>query len=130
MNAWSQLPNAALIDWVLQSVKDNPELWDAAWDLDRDARSVARAWEKAWMATENADRIAARDAVEEASILGKTAWDALAALVAYDDCDGYLQMTYEQLHAWALLSETPQSVLLLPLKWVQEHEHECLVTPA
>lgn len=54
----------------------------------------------------------------------------LLALVAYDDCDGYLQMSYDELQIWAELSGQPQAVLLLLLKWVQEHEHEALVTPA
>lgn len=54
----------------------------------------------------------------------------LLALVAYDDCDRYLQMSYDELQVWAKLSEQPQAVLLLPLKWVQEHEHEALVASA
>ncbi len=43
MDKWSHLPNAAHIDWVLQSVKRNPALWSAAWDAARDA-----AWVAAW----------------------------------------------------------------------------------
>ena len=31
MTAWAHLPNAALIDEVLASVRADPEEWDAAW---------------------------------------------------------------------------------------------------
>ena len=34
---WSHLPNAHLIDWVLESVKTDPEAWKAAWDAAWDA---------------------------------------------------------------------------------------------
>lgn len=130
MKPWSHLPNAALIDWVIKSLKNRPELWDAASDADRIATRLAArtavlnavrdatrldAWYAtrytAWNAARTTTRDAARDAV----------WDVLAALIAYDDCDGYLSMSYEHLHTWAILSETPQAVLLLPMKWVQEN---------
>lgn len=130
---WSHLPNARLIDWVLQSVKDNLELWDSAWD-EACGAAMDAAWEKAWIATENADRLAARDAALDAArhVTRDAAWDALVALVAYDDCDRYLQMNYEQLQVYAILSERPQAILLLPMKWVQEHKqgenHELLDT--
>ena len=144
MQPWSQLPNAALIDWVLQSMKDNPKLWDAAWgaawgaawdaawdaalDAARDAARKADryvAWNAARIAVRTLIVVAARDATWIAA--RDAAWCALAALVAYDDCNEYLAMTYEQLHAWAILSESPQAILLLPMKWVQEHEHNTTV---
>ena len=126
MNAWSQLPNAALIDWVLQSAKDNPELWVAALN-----DAWIAAWREAWNAGERADRGEAWDAALDVTMEKEqyTACGVLAALVAYDDCDMYLSMSYDELHAWALLSETPQAVLMLPLKWVQEHEQQSMVTP-
>lgn len=129
MNAWSQLPNAHHIDWVLQSMKDNPELWDAAWYAGWDAvrgAAMNAAMNAARGAARGAGRLAAMDSARLASRYGGET--TLAVLVVYDDCDQYLSMTYEQLHAWAILSETPQAVLLLPLKWIQEHE--CLVTTA
>ena len=149
MNAWSHLPNARHIDWVLESLKADPKKWTAAWDaaLDRawDA-ALDRAWDAARDAnrtaaydaarnatddaTRNAARVAARDAAWIAAWVAArdAAWDSILALVAYDDCDEYLSMSYEKLLAWAMLSEKPQAVLLLPLKWIQEHE--CLVTLA
>ena len=137
MKPWSHLPNAHLIDWVLESLKTDPDSWntarDAAWNAAEDA-VVGAAWDAAWDAARDAARNAARDAAWDAA--RDAAWDAardaaqnlLAALIAYDDCQQYLDMTYEQLKIYALLSEKPQAVLLLPLKWVQENEN--LVTPA
>ena len=45
MNAWSHLPNAAVIDEVLKSLRKQPKAWDtvrdaargAAWDAARGA---------------------------------------------------------------------------------------------
>ena len=123
MNAWSHLPNAPLIDWVIESLKCNPALWAAALNAVLNATHDA-----GWIAI----RIAARDAINNASrrsaldatwTTGQAStYDAILALVAYDDCDQYLQMSYDQLLIYATLSERPQAVLLLPLKWIQEHE--------
>ena len=84
---WSHLPNAAHIDRVLASVKAHPEEWNAAWDAAGNA---------AWGAAGNA------------------AWGAIAALIAWDDCAPYLDMPSEQLKVWAILSEKPECILLLP----------------
>ena len=131
MKPWSHLANAPLIDWVIESLKCNPELWaaalnaalravrdgilNAAWNVARnEVRIAARiaAWNATDDATRNAARVAARDA----------AHGAILALIAYDDCRQYLHMSYEQLLTYAVLSERPQAVLLLSLKWIQEHE--------
>ena len=115
MSAWSHLPNAAHIDRVLTSLKEHSEIWItvlnavpyAAWDAARD-----EVWD------------AARDEVwEEAQSRARTsAWGAawfatqsvILALVAYDHSAKYLNMTSENLKTWALLSEEPAAVLLLP----------------
>lgn len=128
--AWCSLPNAALIDWVLASLKKNPQLWNAARETDREMAwkaAVNTVWNTAWSAAVDAARDAAVDAAWNATwdawpAARKAAWNSMMALIAYDDCNEYLQMTHEQLRAWALLSEAPQAVLLLPLKWVQENE--------
>ena len=139
---WSHLPNAPLIDWVLQSLKTDPEKWisalDAAWDAAGD-----EAWNEAEAAAYNATRAAHRAAAYNATVNAAlntdkclasntnrlaaraATWSVNFALVAYDDCSQYLDLSYEQLLTYATLSERPQAVLLLPLKWVQEHE--CLV---
>ena len=85
--AWSHLPNAHHIDWVLASLKENPELWDAA-------------------------------------------RDAISALVAYDDCDQFLNMPYEKLKVWTVLSEDPRAVLLLPMVYVKEKLANLNLQPA
>ena len=115
MTAWSELPNAAHIDRVIASVKAHPKIWDAAWDA---------AWHAAWYSARNAAwraaGAAARDAARDAALdaawraAGDAARDAARALIAYDDCAHYLDMSSEQLKSWAILSESPAAVLLLP----------------
>ena len=137
MNAWSHLPNAHHIDWVLASLKENPELWDAARDAAWSAawsaaRAAARAaaWDAAWVAVKDAARAAAWDAARNA--VWDAAWSAawvaardvtrtsIAALIAWDDCDQFLNMPYEKLQVWAVLSEDPRAILLLPMVRVKE----------
>ena len=91
--AWSHLPNASHIDWVFNSVKENPELWVTAKSAARDA-----AWAAAWDAART----------------------SIAALIAWDDCDQFLNMPYEKLQVWAVLSEDPRAILLLPMVNVKE----------
>jgi len=111
MSAWSDLPNAAHIDRVLASLKKHPEIWDAAWNAARDAvRGAAQS--AAWNAAYDAACKAVRSAAWGAS--WHSARGAILALFVYDDCDQYLSMSSEQLRAWALLSENPAAVLLLP----------------
>ena len=137
MSAWSHLPNAHHIDWVFNSAKNNPELWDAARDAARDAAwdaawdaaryavrdaawDAARyaAWDAAWKATSAAARYATRYADRYAA--WATARGMISALVAYDDCDHFLNMNYEKLQVWAVLSEDPRAILLLPMVYVRE----------
>ena len=144
MKEWSNLPNAHHIDWVLASLKENPELWDAArdaawdeaWDTARaEAMSAARdavwdaardaAWTEAWSEAWDTSSGAARDAPRAA------ARSVISALVAYDDCDQFLNMPYEKLKVWTVLSEDPRAILLLPMVYVKEKLNEqCLVTSA
>lgn len=124
MNAWSHLPNAHHIVWVIKSVKDNPEVWAVAWhaasdaihDLTRDA-----AWEKAWDTAHDAARResawhAARHKVRYAArnTARASALDAVAALLAWDDSAQFLEMDGDELEVWARLSEDPRAILLLP----------------
>ena len=133
MNAWSQLPNAHHIDWVIESVKNNPGVWAAARSPARYAELHA-AWTAAWTVDRHefwaADWKTVLDAVDHSHPAFDTTWSSIAALIAYDDCDQYLSMTYEELYVWSKISESTQAILLLPLKWVQEHEQQSLVAPA
>ena len=133
--AWSHLPNAHHIDWVLASLKETPELWGVAWSAARDAARAA-AWDAAWDAAWSAARdaawsaawSAARDAARTAA--SAAAGDAISALVSYDDCDQFLSMSYEQLKLWAVLSEDPRAVLLLPMVYVREKLANLNLQPA
>jgi len=101
--AWSHLPNAVHIDRILASVKAHPDewhavsfaAWDAAWDQARGA-----AYGAAWQAAYDAAWQAARGAI--------------AALVTWDHSAKYLDMSSDKLKVWAVLSEDPACVLLLP----------------
>ena len=132
-NAWSHLPNAHHIDWVLKSLEENPELWATAYDAAESAawsaarsEAISAAWDAAWDAAWSAAGSAARDAARSAAIsaaisaVRDAARDAISALVAYDDCDNFLNMSYEKLKVWAVLSEDPKAVLLLPMVYVKE----------
>lgn len=135
--AWDDLPNAKLIDQVLVELRANPavfirawsaappaarvqawsaaahaarvQVWSAVWSAARSA-----AWNAAWDAAWDAARSAANDAAWNA------AWDAISALIAHDDAGKYLDMSPEELRTWAILSEHPATVLLLPYVWVRE----------
>jgi hypothetical protein len=142
-NAWSHLPNAHHIDWVLKSVSENPELWSAArgaargasWDAAVDAaRGAARgasryaAMDAAWPAA----RLAARGAASNAAryVVWFAIGDVISALIAYDDCDQFLSMSYEKLRVWDILSEDPRAVLLLPMVYVREKLANLNLQPA
>lgn len=143
MAAWDKLPNAALIDRVLASLRQHYELWDAAWTAVRDeswdaardsARDSARvaAWESArdmikgaaWVSAADAARNAAWNAARDAS--GHVAWgaarDAIAALVAYDESADILRLSPDAVRAmagWGI----PAAVLLAPyLHLIQQEE--------
>jgi hypothetical protein len=116
MSAWSDLSNAQHIDRVLASLKEHPEIWSAVYDS-----AWRGSFEEARVATRNAAYNAVWDAAKAATMDDQDlflarymASSAILALLAYDDCEQYLSMTSEELHAWALLSENPAAVLLLP----------------
>ena len=113
--AWSHLPNAVHIDRVLASVAAHPEEWraagSAAWGAARDAARFA-ARDAAWADARDAAWSAAGDAAYDATRVA--AWGAIAALVAWDDCSQYLDMTSDQLKVWYHLTERPECILLLP----------------
>ena len=126
---WSNLPNAPHIDWVLSSLKDNPDLWASAWDAGEEVRLHA-AFEAAWAAERTAAGDATGDSTGDAAWVATrdaawdAAWVAILALIAYDDCDQYLTMSYEELRIWAALSEHPAAVLLTPTVRIKEKLNE------
>lgn len=129
--AWAHLPNAALIDEVLTSLKAHPEKWSTAWDASRGAAwGAARgaAWGAARDAARDAARSAARDAARNAArgaaqaVLWGAAWDAardaawstVATLIAYDDAGQFMKLPVEQLKAMHRLDPHPMYLLLQP----------------
>ena len=100
---WSHLPNAEHINWVLDTLKKNPDVWNAAtdaawraaWDVSR-----AAAWNDVWRAARDAASAVTLDAVVDAALDAKYAawaeWDAVAALVAWDDSSKLLDMSVEE----------------------------------
>jgi hypothetical protein len=134
MNAWDNLPNAKHIDWVLASVKANPDAWKTthivSWYA---ARTAART------AAQTAARTAARTAVWDMvldtthyaalRVSRNSAWGAVSALVAYDHCEKYLKMTPGELLIWWKLSEDPACLLLMPMvKVLDRNTHFCYNT--
>jgi hypothetical protein len=133
-------------------MKENPELWSAAWRAGDAAVYASRdkAWNVAWYAARNAAWAAVRDTARDAAwyaaenaardaawgALTEAGWDAAGdeaavyvadaaiALVAYDDCDQYLALGYEKLRVYAILSGKPQAILLLPMSYVREKINE------
>ena len=67
-------------------------------------------------AARDAARHAARVAIIDAA--GNAAWyaarHAIMALIAWDDCAHYLDLSSAKLEIWAKLSEKPECILLLP----------------
>jgi hypothetical protein len=132
MVAWSHLPNCHHIDWVIESVKQNPKLWRAAWNAGSSS-SASMAW---YALCEEANEVSgamAKDATEAATdarwfaayasrwaAVREAAWTAVLTLLVYDDCDQYINMGYEKLWVYAELSENPQAILLLPMVYVRE----------
>jgi len=127
---WAHLPNAKHIDWVIASLKANPEKWAAArvaaWDAARVAASVAArnaARDAAYNAAREAAREAAWDAAGNAAYdaaLGEAwyaAWnatdDAISALISYDDCAYMIESEVDEIKILAKLGDQ-KAVLLLP----------------
>ena len=66
----------------------------------------------------------ARMFTQYAQVVWEATWKAagcvLRALIAYDNCEKYLKMSYDQLLMWSELDPHPACVLLLPYLFVKE----------
>ena len=111
MNAWSHLPNAAVIDEVLESLKKHPEAWDAAWGA-----AWAAARDAAWGAARDAAQDAAWGAARDAA--WGTAWDAIAVLIAYDDMGELIKQPLPHLQGLYRLDPHPAFLLFQPASLV------------
>jgi hypothetical protein len=76
----------------------------------------------------HAAQYAARRAAWNATYVAVAAYaaarSATLALIAYDDCAHLLEMSSEQLKTWAVLSEQPAAMLLLPAVIAREQIRE------
>ena len=124
--AWAHLPNATHIDRVLASLTATPEVWKATRDATRDAAwgatrgaALDAARDVARDAARDAARTAALDAARTAALdaAWTTTWDAardaIAALIAWDDCGVFLDMPPDAVRLMAASGHHP-AVLLLP----------------
>ena len=113
--AWAHLPNAALIDEVLASVRAHPGKWNAArhatWVVFQGAVWYT-AWSAAWNAVQDAGRGEAWDAIR--AIPQNTAWDTTTALIAYDDAGQFMKMPIEHLQRLYRIDPHPMYWLLQP----------------
>jgi len=119
--AWAHLPNANYIDTILHFLKENT-VWDAAtgaaWDAARYAASdiaYYAARDAIYDAADDAARDAAFNAAWEAAdnAAKGAAYDAVRALIAWDDCGYLLDEKPEDVKKLALLGNQA-AVLLYP----------------
>ena len=115
---WSHLPNAKHIDWVLETVEKNPEVWGAAWGAISKA-AEDDAWEAMRKAAWNWDGaawVAAKVATEKAAAgvaAWKASWHSIVALIVWDDSSKFLDMSVEEVTELAN-EGNHTAVLLLP----------------
>ncbi len=120
MSEWSHLPNAKHIDQVLASVKTYPKIWTTTWptnrtlDLyDKFRTSFLKASEtEIWDTFLDSNLDSALGTVPDDAF--NAVYDTLLALVVYDYSTKYLTMPSEHLKTWALLSDDPPAILLIP----------------
>ena len=113
MRAWSHLPNAAHIDAILADVQARPEVWDAGW-YALIGPALDTAWDAAWRRALDAGRVVAWGA---ARVNYRAAWDAIRALIAWDESAALLDLTPDALRTIISTCDGDvkhQAVLLLP----------------
>jgi hypothetical protein len=127
---WAHLPNAHIIDAILDSAKAHPEKWFAAWDSAwASVRSVEldAAWESAWDAARDVTRETEREAAWESAwdsarkVAKTAAWDLISALIVWDDSADILRMPLDDITVLAK-RDNPAAVLLLTAAHVM-HKH-------
>jgi len=129
--AWSHLPNATHIDWVIKTLKENPKVWSTARSAARYAAwcniSRSDAWSDALDAALGAARAAAWNAARAAAFDAArgTAWNtarndvwdaacgATAALIVWDESSELLDKSVKEVKRLVKL-EMPAAILLLP----------------
>ena len=133
MTPWAHLPNAALIDEVLASVKTSPEEWNAARNASRDVAWVAArdaSRDVAWDTARDTVWDAARDAVWGPTwdAAHAAAWGVVAALVTYDDTGQFMKLPAEHLQRLYRIDPHPMFLLLQPaaIVFAEQGDPVCL----
>ena len=127
---WSHLPNAEHIDWVLETLEKNPEVWGVALNavnfdskcaLRRDALYAARraswdagwsaAWDAAWEASRRASWISA--SIATLSEARRAAWCAITAVISWNSSNELLDKSVKEITKLARAGDHA-AVLLLP----------------
>jgi len=130
--AWADLPNANYIDIILGLLKKENTAWDAAkgaaWDAARYAASDAAyyaARDAIYDAADDAARDAAFNAAWDAADNSAkvAAYDAVRALIAWDDCGALLDENPEDVKIMGLLGNQA-AVLLYPACFVLNKSKE------
>ena len=135
-NAWSHLPNAALIDRVLVSANCESDKWCQAWDQTFSVGAIVdglmmAAMDRAKDEVKDTDRDVNRNELWMAINVGvqmisnTTARTAarcvIIALVAWDDCAYLLDTDPEKVQTLALIGH-PAAALLLPSVYAFQKE--------
>ncbi len=114
-HAWAHLPNAIHIDRIFASLDANWDAWDRT---DLDGLRQANCRYKAFSLVTDIGRIPVWRIVGDT--LGQAddtwreaAWNALAALMAWDDCAYMLDLEPSELAVLAKLWDDPTAALLL-----------------
>ena len=141
-NAWSDLPNARHIDRVLVSIKNSPAIWGKAGQIIHGEGNFNPDWVQAWSDTgrvilDQVGRTEAKHSAQWAAeraigphnqygVIRAAAWDAILALIAYDDCVHYLELSSDKLLFIADLSGQPAPRLLLSAVRAFEQESKAI----
>ena len=125
MAAWSHLPNAVHIERILTSFRNNSEQWTGAW-CERQLVEQHSAWNQVRRDLMSAGWNEYRSAalIKDVAPVWGTAWDAILALVAYDDSAKYLDLPIDQLKMLYALTEHPACALLQTAVMVFAMERE------
>ncbi len=120
MTSWSHLPNAEHIDRVIALSRKYPEIWADSYRISRDLKLDHRAgWDPAYNICQSDGLKHIRKdlwavvSTDEQGTGELTAWHAISALMAWNDCAHMLDSDPNELSILAKLGN-PMAILLIP----------------
>jgi hypothetical protein len=125
MSEWSHLPNAKHIDRILACLRDHPSIFHRQIRRNADTLELENgAFTAAWIAARDAQQPIRIKAWEEGSRrmrigVETVAFDAIAALIAWDRAGDLLKLPVEQVKVLAILGDQP-AILMYPAIAVME----------